>query len=433
VIIGILGGGGYYGYQYYQDSLKAEVKIRFTSCKKGDLKVILKETATLQPKKVVAVKSKVPGRVQRLHFEVAGAFINAGSVIAELDRDQYDRSLSQKKRDLDMAHQKIQGLMPYGIVVVEPEKIDPTSTDIVIDRVLIEYGASKVDYENKKEMFARNLISTKSLDDARKQYERSYVAYYDSIRSASMALPTAKSAYQQAVEDLAETTIRSPVSGVLTKIPVHEGEIVQGAAGMTQGTTLAAVADLAEMQAVVKLNEVDIGKIKVHDPVTLTLDSEEGKEFKGMVENIAPSGTSKNNIVVFDVKIALNDKSPLFKPEMTANADILVGAATDVVKVPLEAIEEKDGVKKITLLTVKPGTKLDPTPTPVEASLEENSKDSEYYLTSFAPKEHFEEQKVEVKTGLTNEIWAEILEGIKGEVLIKLPDIVLPKQEQDFF
>jgi HlyD family secretion protein len=433
VIIGLLGGGGYYGYQYYLSRKDAGATIRFTSGKRGDLKVILKETATLEPKKTIAIKSKVHGRIVRLNFE-AGALIDEGSVIAQLDRDQYERTLDNKRRDLELAGFKLQGLMPFNQVVTEPEKIDPTKTDILIDRTLIEFGAAKVDYENKKEMFNRTLISLKSLDDARKQFERSFVAYHDAIRTASNTLITARQAYDQSVEDLAETTIRSPVSGVITALPVHEGEIVQGAAGMAQGTTLAAVADLEQMQAVVKLNEVDIGKIKLGDPVTLTLDSEEGKEFRGRVETIAPSGATKNNIVVFDVKIELLDKSRLFRPQMTANADVLVGQVTDVLKIPLEAIEEVDGVKKITLLTVKEGQSLDPTPTPATEAFAKNKRTHEdFYLTNFGPKDRFEEKTIEVKTGLANEIWAEVQEGPKDETLLKLPDISLPQDQEDFF
>jgi HlyD family secretion protein len=432
LIIGLFGGIGYGAYWFYALRNQNPVKVRFTTSQIGDLKVILKETATLQPKKTVQVKSKVAGRILRLHYE-AGDIIQSGSVIAELDREQYERKLEQCERDLSMARQKMNGLMPFGKVVTEPEKIDPSSLEILVDKTLIEYGAAKADLENKKEMFKRNLISLKSLDDAQKQFDRSFVAYHDQVRSASMDLPRSVDAYEQAVEDLHETTIRAPVAGVITILPVHEGELVQGTAGMTQGTTLAEVADLAEMQAVVKLNEVDIAKIKVGDPVTLTLDSVEDKEYKGKVEIIAPAGVNKNNIVVFEVKIALTDKSDIFRPEMTANADILVGEATHVVKVPLEAIEEKEGIKKVTLLTLKEGAEPDPTATPTEDESSATTDEKDFYKTDFGKQEHYEEKKVEVKTGLTNELWTEVIEGLKDEVLLKLPEVKIPERKEGPF
>lgn len=438
ILGGGLGFGGYHGWRSYQKGKTAEIKIRFTTSQKGDLKVILRETATLQPRKTVEIKSKVSGRVLSLHVE-AGDVIQAGSVIAELDREQYHRSLEQKSRDLELARQTLKGLMPFGEVVTNPEKIDPKSLgaglgkNLIVDRTLIEYGAAKVDYENKLEMYERNLISLKTLDDARKQFDRSFVAYHDQIRSASLTLPKALDNYEQAVEDLQETTIRAPAAGVVTKLPVDEGELVQGAAGMTQGTTLAEVANLDDMQAVVKLNEVDIGKIKIGDPVTLSLDSAEGKEFQGRVETISPSGAAKNNVVVFEVKIELPDKTEFFRPEMTANADILVGQVTDVVKIPLEAIEEEDGVKTVTLLKVKPGADLAPSPTPLQTGGKGRGfakLEADFYSTSFGEKEQYEEKKQAVTTGLSNELWAEVVEGIHEEVILKLPDITLPDRRE---
>ncbi|NUN97748.1 MAG: hypothetical protein HUU16_16420, partial [Candidatus Omnitrophica bacterium] len=126
-----------------------------------------------------------------------------------------------------------------------------------------------------------------------------------------------------------------------------------------------------------------------------------------------------------------------FRPEMTANADILVGQVTDVVKIPLEAIEEKDGVKTVTLLTAKAGAELSPSPTPFQTGGRGRrfaKIEADFYSTSFGPKESYEEKKQTVKTGLSNELWAEVVEGIHEEVILKLPDITLPeRRERGFF
>ncbi|MCA9438598.1 MAG: HlyD family efflux transporter periplasmic adaptor subunit, partial [Candidatus Omnitrophica bacterium] len=323
VIIGAFAGLGYTGYQYVQNQKKLNEKIRTTQAVRGDLKVVLKESATLKPKKSVEIKSKVNGRIVDLFYD-AGAEIESGSVIAQLDREEYIRELELASKDLERAQQEWDGLTPFGEIVTDPEVISPTQTEKLVDQILIEYGARKVNYVNMRKMYARNLISEKALDDARISYETSWVAYHHAIRAATKALGDAELQYDQAEEDLRETTIKSPVSGVLTKVPVDEGELVQGTGGFSAGTVLAEVADLSEMEALVKLNEVDVGKVKVGNPVTLSIDSQEDVEFDGCVEHIAPSGTEVNNIVIFEVEIALKDRLPFFKPEMTANADILV-------------------------------------------------------------------------------------------------------------
>lgn len=440
LIIGVFAGIGYTGYWYVQNQKKLAETVRVTSAVRGDLKVILKESATLKPKKTVEIKSKVSGRILDLFYE-AGAVIESGSIIAQLDREEYIRLLERAEKDLERARQEWEGLTPFGEIVSEPELISPTETEKLVDTVLIEYGARKVNYLNMRKMFARNLISSKALDDARKAYETSWVTYHQSIRSATKALAEAELQYDQAVEDLTETTIRAPVAGVLTKIPVNEGELVQGTGGMSTGTSLAELADLSEMEALVKLNEVDVGKVKVGNPVALSIDAHEGKKFTGHVERIAPKGDLLNNIVTFEVRIALDERLPFFKPEMTANADILVDMVTDVVKIPLEAVKGSNENKKVTLLKPVP----DYVPPKKEITDEGEEKGAlaggeeeieisdDYYKTEFEPKVKYEETEVSVVTGISNELWTEVQDGVAEGTLIKLPEIKIPERTNGFF
>ena len=440
LIIGALGGGGYSVYKYIQKQKEAQEKVRMTHSERGDLKVVLKETATLKPRKLVEIKSKVSGRVVEMCF-LPGTVVKKGDVIAEIDRETYERDLEMASEELKQSKQNWDSLLPFGEIVTEPETINPREIETLIDRVLIEYGAAKVNYLNMREMYARDLISLKTLDDAEQAYDTAYVAYHHTVREASTMLTQAQVQFDQAVENLSETTIRAPVGGVLTQVLVEEGELVQGTGNMSPGTNIAEVADLSEMLAVVKLNEVDVGKVEVGDPVTLTVSSESDKKFRGEVESISPSGLAENNIVTFEVKILLHDQRPFFKPEMTANADILVDQVTDVVKVPLEAIEEKKDVKKITVLTKKAespdassgsahaeGTDSDKNK---EEEGDDGEEDGDFYKTDFGPKIDYEERTFEIETGMTNELWAEVIKGASEGMFVKLPSLSLDKK--DFF
>jgi len=433
VIIGFLAAIGYGGYRFWANKQKAEEKVRYTESQRGDLKVVLKETATLKPRKTVELKSKVSGRIVDLYYE-AGAVVKEGSILAEIDREKYGRDLEIGGQELKRAQQAWDALLPEGEVVTEPEKINAREMNTLVDIVLIDYGAAKINYLNMKEMYARDLISLKALDDAEQAYDSAYVAYHHSVREASKALTEARVNYNQRVEDLSETTIRSPVSGVLTKVLVDSGELVQGTGNMGIGTSIGEAADLSDMLAVVKLNEVDVTKVDLGDPVILTIDSESKTKIRGEVESISPSGEMANNIVTFEVKIKLLDQFAFFKPEMTANADVLVDTATDVVKIPLEAIEEKRGKKEITLLTLKPDAKTESGTAQAEGVEEEEKQDpaednEDYYETHFAPKIQYEERKVEVETGLTSELWAEVVRGVTEGVNLKLPDLGMEKKE----
>jgi HlyD family secretion protein len=435
LILGLLGGAGYMGYRFVQDQKKKEEKIRYTQTDKGDLKVVLKETATLKPRKIVELKSKVSGRIIDLYYK-AGATIEAGTVVADIDREEYERNLEVAEKDLERAQQAWDALLPDGEIVTQPEKIQARAMETLVDVVLIDYGAAKINYTNMKEMYARDLISLKALDDAEQAYDTAYVAYHQNVRMASKTLTEAKINFDQAIENLSETTIRTPVTGVITKVNVEAGELVQGTGNMSAGTVIAEVADLSEMMAVVKLNEVDVNRVRVGDTVSLTIDSKPGQKFAAEVERISPSGLLENNVVTFEVEIKIPEMQPFFRPEMTANADILVDQVDQVVRVPLEAVEDKKGKKKITLLKPKPEEAETHTgeahAESVEGASEEEEEDREgdFYKTDFAKKILYEEEVVEIETGLTNELWAEVVSGVSEGVKVKLPE--LAKKEADF-
>ncbi|MCA9431456.1 MAG: hypothetical protein KC940_13170, partial [Candidatus Omnitrophica bacterium] len=155
----------------------------------------------------------------------------------------------------------------------------------------------------------------------------------------------------------------------------------------------------------------------------------------------APSGTEVNNIVIFEVEIALKDRLPFFKPEMTANADILVDMATDVIKIPLEAIKGNSENKKVTLLKENPN--FVPPEEKVEEGESEETKQKEdvaeddpsedYYKTEFELKRKYEESETKVVTGISNELWTEVVEGVTEGVVLKLPELKLPERREDFF
>ena len=153
-----------------------------------------------------------------------------------------------------------------------------------------------------------------------------------------------------------------------------------------------------------------------------------------------PSGVEINNIVIFEVEIALYDRLPFFKPEMTANADILVDMATDVIKVPLEAVRGSGDEKKVTVLIEDPDFVPPKKKSDEEEEIDKKENDQEdsdtsedYYETQFELKRKYKESEVEVETGISNELWTEVIHGVSEGAVLKLPDIKVPERRENFF
>ena len=134
------------------------------------------------------------------------------------------------------------------------------------------------------------------------------------------------------------------MSGVVIKRGVELGETVtSGVSSFNAGTVLFTVADLNSLIIRVNLNEVDIAKVKVGQPVRITLDAYPQKVFTGKVSFVSPAAELVEKIKVFKVEIALDELGDSFRTGMSANVEILGDKRDKAVSIPLEALQRRDG------------------------------------------------------------------------------------------
>src|SRR4029079_6381882 len=138
--------------------------------------------------------------------------------------------------------------------------------------------------------------------------------------------------------------VTAPMRGVVIKKGVELGETVtSGVSSFNAGTVLFTVADLQSLIIRVNLNEVDIAKVHVGQPVRITLDAYPQKTFSGKVRFVAPAAKLQEKIKVFPVEVALDQLDPAFRTGMSANVEILGEKRDKAMSIPLEALQRKDG------------------------------------------------------------------------------------------
>ena len=115
-----------------------------------------------------------------------------------------------------------------------------------------------------------------------------------------------------------------------------------GSGSFNAGTVISTVADLATMLVKAGINEVDIGKVRLHQPVRITLDAYPKVKFEGVIERIAPAARLEEKVKVFDVEIAIDRQGAELRTGMTANIDVVGEKREGVLTVPVEAIFKKD-------------------------------------------------------------------------------------------
>ncbi|MBN2410450.1 efflux RND transporter periplasmic adaptor subunit [candidate division KSB1 bacterium] len=263
--------------------------------KKGNIKVEVSATGIIEPINKVEIKSKASGLIEEMTIEEAD-IVKKGDLIARLDQRDTKNTYDQSVADRDAAEANVE--------------------------------FSESDFERKKELLERGLIS---------------VAEYD---AAKLALVDAKARLVQAkinVDNndirLKDTIVRSPINGVILTKDVEIGQIISsGISSVSGGTLIATIAEMDEVYVKADVDEVDIGRIKPGMDAIVIADAYPNQVFKGKVIRIAAQAKVEQNVTSFEVTIQVQNLSSILKAGMNTAVEILVADKKDVVLVSNEAL-----------------------------------------------------------------------------------------------
>ncbi len=198
---------------------------------------------------------------------------------------------------------------------------------IEIEAAKLQLEKAKRDYERSKQLYADKLISQELFEDTRTQYEL-----------ARNALDRTEKALHLLEYQLTKTKILAPFDCTILTRPVSVGQAVSGSGGFNSGTEVLTIANLSEMVINAHINQADVTRLKIHQQVEVQVEAVSGLKVAGTVERIAPQATIKNNIKGFAARILLKDVDARVRPGMTANVQIPVASADNVLAVPLAAV-----------------------------------------------------------------------------------------------
>ncbi len=145
-------------------------------------------------------------------------------------------------------------------------------------------------------------------------------------------------------DTLSKTTMTAPMGGIITALPVEEGEVAVIGTMNNPGTKLLTIADMSVVEAVMEVDETDIPNVKVGQPATVTIDAYPNKTFSGVVTEVGSSpmtgaGLSAGTEAInFEVKIQLDQPPAGVRPGFSASADIVTGARPKALAIPIQAL-----------------------------------------------------------------------------------------------
>jgi len=299
IILTVVLAGGAWGFQKWRGSLPGASALAtgtqpaVATAEARDIHFAVSAAGEIGPADQVSVRPEINGKILTLPVDI-GDRVKKDSVLFTLD-------------DQDL-------------------QTDRSSKLIEIEAAKLQLEKARRDYERSKQLFADKLISQELFEDTRTQYEL-----------ARNALDRTEKALHLVEYQLTKTKILAPFDCTVLTRPVSVGQAVSGSGGFNSGTEVLTIANLNEMIINAHINQADVTRLKISQEVDVAVEAVPGLRITGTVERIAPQATIKNNIKGFAARILLTDVDPRIRPGMTANVQIPVASADNVVAVPLAA------------------------------------------------------------------------------------------------
>ncbi len=313
-------------------------------------------TGKIEPITKVEIKSKANGIIERLAVDVDHR-VEAGQMLAELDKENLNARLREARANLEAAR----AALTAAEAQAGKNEIEAEAPEVAFAKSMHDRAISLSD---------QKLISQEALDQARTNHDQAMnrqraaqsqlLVSRAKIEEARAQVAQAQAAAERAEEELANSTIKAPIRGTVLTRDVEIGSPVSSILNLGANATLVmTLGDIAQVFVRGKVDEADIGFVRLGMPARITTESFRDKVFTGKVTQISPIGVEKDNVTTFEVEVSIENPGQELKANMTANAEVILEERPDALIIP-EAAVTYDDQKKAFVEVADPGAEERP-------------------------------------------------------------------------
>ncbi len=360
VIIGILALSAVGGWAY----LRGQSRVEYQTAKveRGDMEVTVSATGNPNAVVTVQVGSQVSGNIKELHADF-NTKVKKGQLVARIDPEIFEAKVNQAKGNLDNARAGVlsaQAMLQKTEADIANARASLGAAKANVAKANVAVMDAQIKLKSRIDLYKEGGISAEVRDSAQATYDSNIAALEASQaqdRAAEYTLRAAQAqhdvaeaqlaaagaqvkqtaaALRQAQVDLDHTYIRAPVDGTVVSRNVDVGQTV---AATLQAPTLFLIAqDLTKMQVDTNVDEADIGRVRVGQDATFTVDAYLGEHFKGKVVQIRQAPINVQNVITYNVVITVPNPDLKLFPGMTANVKVRVDKRDSILKIPNAAL-----------------------------------------------------------------------------------------------
>jgi len=308
---------------------------RLATAERGAMVRSVVATGKVEPVTKVEIKSKANGIIEKLLVDV-DQLVEPGQILAELDKENLTARLREARANLQAAEAAHAGAQ----ALLEKNQIEAEAPDVAFARRNVQ---------RSEQLFEQKLVSQSSLDEARTALEQAenrqraaagqLVVARARVVEATANVAQAGAAVERAEEELANSTIRAPIRATVLTRDVEVGSPVSSILNLGANATL--VMTLGDIQRVFvrgKVDEADIGEVRLGQKARITTETFRERVFDGQVTQISPIGVEKDNVTTFAVEVSIDNPGKELKANMTANAEIVLEQLPESLILPEGAV-----------------------------------------------------------------------------------------------
>jgi HlyD family secretion protein len=320
IILGLIGAT----VAWYQKSNSESADIfRTAQVTRGDLRLTISATGTVEPEEVIDVGAQVAGRILSFGRDVNGKTVDYGSVVdegtilARIDDSIYSADEASAEAQVQSAKAGIQ------------------RAEADLNQMKAKLQQAERDWRRAQKIGPSEALAQASYDAYQSNYEtaKANVAVGEAaILEARATLAQNQAVLERAKRNLSYCTIKSPVKGVIIDRRVNIGQTV--VASLNAPSLFLLAKDLTRMQVWVAVNEADIGKIHPGQPVIFTVDAFPGETFRGTVGKVRLNAAMTQNVVTYTVEIITDNTNGRLLPYLTANVQFELQHLNNILLVP---------------------------------------------------------------------------------------------------
>ncbi len=420
---------------YFNGSPEA-VQYKTARVVQGHIAVVVSATGTLTPVTTVEVGSQLTGKIQSL-FADFNSTVQQGQVIAQLNPATFEAQVAEATAQLESARATVESsraALESAKASWKSSRANVLNAQANVEKTRIALIESDRAFERAAELASRNLIARGEMETTRASREsaeallRSARAQYEAagadaeakeseVRASEAQLRSAEARVRQALAtlelanaNLGYTTIIAPISGIVVSRNVDVGQTVS--ASLRAPTLFTIAEDLSKVQAIAKVDEADIGKVRQGQKAVFTVEAYPDRRFKGILSQVRLNPITVEQVVTYDVVIDVPNPDLTLRPGMTAAISIIVKRKENALLVPHAALrvrlpaEEETKERPARGASASPPSN-DPKSRPGRSEEGRETPRSGVWLLSPDGRP----ERVWVKLGLSDEKFAEVLSG----------------------